>query len=328
MIVLGIDIGGTRIKAGCVDESGRIVTSAAVATPSNRDAFRSAIISLAFDVLKATPEPTAAGIGCKGIIDPETARIRVLPGTLNFMEGENLRDLLAPALPPGTPVAADNDAKVAMAGEMSWGAARGRSNALMLTLGTGVGGGVVVDGKLLRGVSGVGGHIGHLTVDPDGSECMCGNHGCLETIFSARAIESEARAAAHRGCASLLLQMVRDGCELSCEQVFDAAQNGDETARYIVARATRALAAAIAGLVHVFDPEVVILGGQISEAGDSLFREVEREVWWRTKGLLRRKVPIIPPQVADPSGVIGAAALGLALSSEARFGRHDTTRAG
>lgn len=328
MTVLGIDIGGTRLKAGCVDDNGRILTSAAVPTPSDREAFRSALVSLASEVLDGRLSPIAAGMGCKGIIDPATRRIVVLPGTLNFMEGESLSDLLAPALPAGTPIAADNDAKVAMAGEMIWGAARGLSNALMLTLGTGVGGGVVVDGKLLRGATGVGGHLGHLTIDPDGPVCICGNHGCLETIFSARAIESEAHAAAHRGCASILSAMARDGIELSCERVFQAAREGDATAQHIVGRATRALGAAIGGLVHVFDPEVIILGGQISRAGDSLFREVEREVWWRTRGLLRRQVPIVPPQVADPSGIIGAAALALALSSEGRSGRHDTSRAG
>jgi glucokinase len=328
MTVLGIDIGGTRLKAGYVDESGRILASDTVPTPSNRETFRSALVSLASKVLNGRPSPIAAGMGCKGIIDPSTRRIVVLPGTLNFMEGESLSGLLAPALPAGTPIAADNDAKVAMAGEMVWGAARGLSNALMLTLGTGVGGGVVVDGKLLRGATGVGGHVGHLTIDPNGPVCICGNHGCLETIFSARAIESEAQAAAHRGCASVLSEMAREGIDLSCERVFEAARQGDPTAQHIVGRATRALGAAVAGLVHVFDPEVIILGGQISMAGDSLFQEVEREVWWRTWGLLRRHVPVVPPQVSDPSGVIGAAALALALSSEAQSGRHDTSRAG
>jgi glucokinase len=311
--VLAIDIGGTRLKAGCVNESGEILTSSSKPTPGNLQEFRSALHSLAADVMTQTP-PDAAGVGCKGIVNPGTTRIDVLPGTLNYLEGTLISDLVAPSMPVGVPVAADNDARVAMAGEMVWGAAKGCTNALMLTLGTGVGGGVVVDGRLLRGSSGVGGHVGHITIDPDGPPCICGNHGCLETLFSAKALESEALAAARRGCASLVTPMFEGGIELTCERIFEAAGRGDAVASYILERAMHALSGALAGLVHVFDPEVVILGGQISKAGDALFRKVEQEVWWRTRCLLRREVPVVPPQVADPSGIIGAAALALSLS--------------
>ena len=306
MIALGIDIGGTRIKAGLVDADGRIITSSSIATPDNAREFHTVLLRTIGELVNGrSTAPIGVGIGCKGIIDVTTTRVQVLPGTMHYLEGSVLRDIVSPALSPGALVVADNDARVAMAGEMVWGAAKGLSNALMLTLGTGVGGGVVVDGKLLRGSSGVGGHIGHMTVDPNGAACICGNHGCLETVFSARAIESEALAAIRRGCASILA----GSTEIICEHVFEAARNGDAVAKHIVERAACYLGAALAGLLHVFDPEIIILGGHVSDAGAFLFRRIEDEVWWRSEGLLRRRVPIVAPRVADASGVIGAAAL-------------------
>jgi glucokinase len=250
------------------------------------------------------------GIGCKGIIHPRTTRVEVLPGTLSFLEGHVLGDLVAPAIPPGTPVVGDNDARAAMAGELAWGAAKGRSDALMFTLGTGVGGGIVAGGRLLKGATGVAGHLGHVTVDPDGPPCICGNNGCLETFFSAHAIEAEAFSIAHRGCASRLTALAQQGPQaLTCQAVFELAAGGDELARGIVDRATRALGAAIAGLLLVFDPEIVIVGGRISEAGEPLFAALRQQVSRRTRRMLRRDVPIVTPQVAGQAGVIGAAAL-------------------
>jgi predicted NBD/HSP70 family sugar kinase len=170
---------------------------------------------------------------------------------------------------------------------------------------------------LLRGNGGVAGHLGHLTIDPDGPLCICGNRGCLETFFSARAIESEAFAAAHRGCDSALTRRYRQSHgRLTCEEVFAAAAGADEVALEIVTRATRILGGAIAGLVHAFDPEVVIVGGQISTAGELLFEQLRPEVWRRTLRLLRREVPIVPSQLSDPSGIAGAAALVMHATDE------------
>jgi glucokinase len=296
--VVGLDIGGTSIKAGRVDESGRVLASVSAPTPASLAAMREVAPALVGQVADS-PAALRIGIGCRGIIDQETTRVDALPGPGAYLEGTLLRELFdARAV-----VAADNDARVAMAGEMRWGAARGRRNAVMLTLGTGVGGAVVAEGQLLRGAGGVAGHLGHITVDVDGPLCICGNIGCLETLFSARAIEAEAFAAAHRECDTVLTRSSQ------CEQIFAAAALGDTVAAGIVARSTRMLAAAIAGLVHAFDPEVVILGGQIAAAGEALFGPVRQEVWRRTRRLLRREVPIVGSQLNDPSGILGAAAL-------------------
>jgi glucokinase len=256
-MLLGIDIGGTQIKGATVDETGAVTQSLRVDTPASLDEFRQALPKLIRQLSASAAPVTAVGIGCKGIINPETTRVEVLPGTLHFLEGQLLSEIVGPALPAAVPIAADNDARVALAGEVAWGAARKCRNVVMLTLGTGVGGGVVADGRVLRGATGAAGHIGHLTVDPFGVLCICGNRGCLETVFSARTIESEAFAAIHRGTESRLLA---HGDKLpSCAEVFELARQGDAVACDIIRKATVALGGAIAGLAFVFDPELVIL---------------------------------------------------------------------
>ncbi len=304
-MVLGIDIGGTRIKAALVTSAGETVRSAQAPTDSKADGFAANLNAMLRTLQEGQPRVSAAGIGCKGIIDVESTKVVTLPGSLHFLEGQRLSEIIAPVLPAGCRVIADNDARIAMAGEKQWGAARNCKDAIMLTLGTGVGGAVMVNGQILRGTGGIAGHIGHLTVDPNGPECICGNRGCLETFFSALAIESEAATAIHRG---LVTQVTA-----RCHEVFTAARNGDRVAAEIVERATKYLSGAIAALLFVLDPEKVILSGQITEAGEWLFDMVRKDVYQRTFGLLRRNVPIVKSELADPSGTLGAAALALTL---------------
>lgn len=306
---LGVDIGGTRLKAGLVSSSGQVQGVHSCATPAQLEPFRFALRQLVRDAL-AGHAPEGVGFGCKGIVDPVSTRVERLPGMWQFLEGARLADLLDGLVPPGTPVAADNDAKAALAGEVVWGAAQGKRNVLLLTLGTGIGGAVLCDGVLLRGAAGVAGHLGHVSAEPDGPPCICGSRGCLETVFSSRAIEGDAWATMHQGVVSPLTELLRREPEaLSCRAIFEYAERGDEAARWIVGKRLRAFGAALAGLMHAFDPEVVILTGQIAEAGDALFLPVRRDVWKRTRTLLRRRTPIVPAGVADSSGVTGAAAL-------------------
>ncbi|HEV2447572.1 MAG TPA: ROK family protein [Candidatus Sulfopaludibacter sp.] len=311
MVVLGIDIGGSNIKAGMVDEKGAILASRTIPTPTDLDVFLPSLQDAIRWLREATVEPAGVGVGCKGIINPDNTLVETIRGSLHFLEGLRLSDVVG--LPTGVPVFADNDARVAMAGEMVWGAARGRGHVLMLTLGMGVGGAAVVNGQLLRGHSGVAGHLGHITVDPDGLLCSCGNRGCLETVFSARAIEGEVWAAVHRGCSSSLTRLFREQPQLAtCRTIFQAAREGDELASSVVNRAIHKLAAAIAGLLHVFDPELVIVGGKLADAGADLLDPLQEEVWVRSHGLLGRDVPLVEQQVADKSGIVGAAGLAIA----------------
>ena len=310
MVVLGIDIGGAHIKAGMVDEKGAILASRTIPTPPDLEAFLPSLQEAIRWLREATADPAGVGVGCKGIINPDSTEVELLRGGLHYLEGLRLSDLVG--LPVEVPVFADNDARVAMAGELVWGAARERQNVLMLTLGMGVGGAAIVNGQLLRGHSGVAGNLGHVTVEPEGPLCVCGNRGCLETVFSARAIEGEVWAAVHRGCSSSLTRLFREQPQLAtCRTIFQAAREGDELASTVISRAIAKLAAAIAGLLHIFDPELVILGGQVADAGADLLVPLREQVWARSRGLLGRDVPLVEQQVADKSGIVGAAGLAM-----------------
>lgn len=296
MPVLGIDIGGTGIKAGLVSRDGALLKSTRLNTPHSAPDFADAM-RMVWDQM-GHPDVEGIGMGCKGIIHPHTTRVEVLPGTMHYLEGHVLRDYF----PSASTVVADNDARAALAGELAWGAAKGRQDAIMLTLGTGVGGGILSGGRIVRGSHGVAGHLGHYTLDPLGPFCICGNYGCLETYFSAKAIESEAQSLIHRGA-------VDWPSAPTCEQVFQRAGEGDLSAGWIVARAIRHLGAALAGLVFALDPEIVIVGGQIASAGDSLLVPLQQDLRTRTSPFLRRDVPVVRSMLAEGTGALGAAAL-------------------
>ena len=174
---------------------------------------------------------------------------------------------MADVIEPGNvPVYADNDARTALVAEVLWGAARGKRNVVLLTLGTGVGGAVLVDGGDSRGASGAAGHLGHMTLDLHGGLCICGNRGCVETRFSSRAIESDYLAHLHRA-APAKLSLGKTGEPPNTEAIFRAAAEGDESARCVLDRALEYLTAAVVSVLHIFDPEVLIIGGNIAEAG-------------------------------------------------------------
>ncbi|MGA2115513.1 MAG: ROK family protein [Bryobacteraceae bacterium] len=314
MVVLGIHIGSDQMRAGMVDEKGAMLAARSVATPNELDGFCGALREALDWLIDASGTPGAVGVSCNGKIDRDSTRVEILPGSLHFLEGVALSDLVG--MPLDVPVFADNDARVALAGEVVWGAARGRQDVVMLTLGAGVGGAVLSGGSMLRGHSGVAGQLGHLTVEPHGAVCSCGNRGCLETVFSARAIEGAAWSAVHRGCSSVLTSLFRGQPQLAtCRTVFQAAAEGDEIARAIVTGALHRLVPAIVSLAHIFDPEVVILGGQAADAASDFLGDLREGVWERSRTLLGRDVPIIEAQVADKSGILSAAGLAIAPRS-------------
>lgn len=309
MNYLGIDIGGTNIKAGIVSENGAIVRQTSVRTPNNLADFSGALNSLVRE-LSINETVESVGIGCKGIIHPTTTEVQICPGEYSFLERHRLSDLIKDSLSKGISVTADNDARAALVGEKIWGAAKNVNDALMLTLGTGVGGAILAAGEIIRGKGGVAGHLGHMTIEPFGKQCYCGNRGCLETVFSARAIEAAAIDSIVRGCDSILTtKFAGDLKSLSCSDVFDAAQKGDFIAKSICDNAVFTLAACIAGLMHVFDPEILIIGGNIAQAGDSLFQPLSEEIHRRTKRWIPQTAPILKPQIGDTNGIVGAAGL-------------------
>ena len=233
-MVLGIDIGGNQIRAGMVDEEGAILASRTIPTPADLDTFLPSLQDAIRWLVESTALPAGVGVGCKGLIDPDThahreparARCTTCRDCASWISSAcRSMCLCSPIMTPASRWPA-----------RSCGARRGDlENVLMLTLGNGVGGAALVNGRLLRGHTGVAGHLGHITVEPDGAICSCGNRGCLETVFSARAIEADAWAAVHRGCDSVLTQLFREQPQLAtCRTVFQAASEGDDVAIAIV----------------------------------------------------------------------------------------------
>ncbi len=313
VFAIGFDIGGTNLKAGLVDATGQLRVALSEATPRSVDAFK--LLADSFIAkLSSNAQIHAIGIGCKGVVDSKTTAVVSSPGDLKHLEGQRLRDLLGSAS-AGKPVHVDNDARTALIAEWLWGSAKNCQNVLMLTLGTGVGGALLMQGQIVRGAHGAAGHIGHMTIDAHGPLCICGNYGCLETIFSARSIEAEAFSTAHRRVGSTLTGRAQPA---DCSQVFQAAAESDEAAEWIINRAILHLSAALASLVHLVDPELIILGGQIAEAGPQLLNPLRDELRRRTRILIGQDIPIVFPRVPSHTGVIGAAGLALLESGALR----------
>ncbi len=300
-LALGVDIGATAIKAAVVSTSGDLLERFQAPSPRTAEALHSFVHS----TLKQAKTPLRGiGIGCKGIIDAESSRVNRLPGDLHFLEGKFLSELVGDDLP----VRANNDARTALVAEVLWGAARGRRNVVLLTLGTGVGGAAMVDGVILHGTAGIAGHFGHMTIDLQGGLCICGNYGCLETRFSSRAIEADYFAHLHRAAATTL-SLGSEGQPPNTETIFQAAAKGDESARRVLDRALEYLTAAVVSLLHIFDPELLILGGNIAAAGDQLLVPLRSVVARRSQGMLGREVPIVLQTALGYGGVLGAAGL-------------------
>lgn len=301
---IGLDLGGTNLKGGLVDNSGHLHLALTEPAPRNPADF-SRVTKVFLEKLGANAKFSVIGIGCKGVVDSKTTKVMFSPGDLKQLEGHSLREMMGEAA-AGKTVHTDNDARTALIAEWLWGAAKGCENVLMLTLGTGVGGAILAQGKILRGARGAAGHVGHMTINPYGPMCICGNYGCIETVFSARSIEADAYSARHRRVHSVLTD--RDHIS-DCTEVFSAAAESDEVASWIIDRAVMHLGSALASLVHLVDPEIIILGGQIAEAGEQLLEPLRKELHRRTRYIVGADIPIVLPRIPSHAGVIGAAGL-------------------
>ena len=301
-VAVGVDIGATVIKAALVSLSGELVESFHQPSPRTPAALHDFVHLV---LAQANSPIRGIGIGCKGVIDTATSRVNSLPGDLNFLESRLLADVVEPG---DLPLYADNDARTALIAEVLWGAARRKRNVVLLTLGTGVGGAALVDGTILRGASGAAGHLGHMTLDLHGGLCICGNRGCVETRFSSRAIESDYLAHLHRA-APTKLSLGNAGQPPSTEAIFRAASEGDKSAGCVIDRALAYLTGAVVSVLHIFDPEVLIIGGNIAEAGPQLLAPIRDEVAQRTRILLGREIPIVFQSHVGYGGVAGAAGL-------------------
>ncbi len=308
-ITCGIDIGGTKIAGAVVDVEGTILEDARVESPAtDPDAIETAAAGLVAR-LAAEHEVTAVGVGAAGYIDADRSTVLFAPNIAWRDEplGRDLSNL------PGLPVTIENDANAAAWGEFRYGAGRDVDDQLMITVGTGVGGGVIAGGRLLRGGYGVAGEIGHLCVVPDGRPCGCGNRGCFEQYASGSALVREARAAAvgrSLPARDLLERAGGDPEAITGPLITAAAQDGDRFAIEQLRTVGQWLGHGIASLVAVLDPSVIVIGGGVSEAGDLLLGPI-RETFVRTltgRGY-RPEAEIRPAVLGNRAGVIGAADL-------------------
>jgi glucokinase len=258
--------------------------------------------------LEAHPEVQAAGLGIPCTIDQATGRA-ISAVNLPILDVP-IRDLMAERL--GITVVVDNDANAAALAEHRWGAARGTRNAVLLTIGTGIGGGLVLDGELYRGSTGAGAELGHTVIDLDGPPCQgnCPNNGCAEALASGTALGREARAAAERHPDSALGRLAASGHEISGRTATVAALEGDPIARDVVTEIGRRLGAFASSLANIFEPEIIVFGGGALAAGDLILEPVRAE-------LRRRALPpanqtrVAGAELGPEAGMIGAATMAL-----------------
>ena len=315
MYRIGIDLGGTNIKVGLVDEEQKIVQEEFTPTRAERPAEEviADIAKVVSDVLKdqkiGFDQVSGVGIGCPGMIDAKNGTV---PYSNNLAwEQVPFVDLLKKYLQQECVVRISNDANCAALGEAKAGAAKGVDNVVLLTLGTGVGGGVIIDGKIFEGAQAVGAELGHTSLIYGGEMCTCGRSGCVETYVSATALIRDAARAAKENPGSQMNRLMEenDG-QMNGKIPFDAMQQGDETATAVVNSYFDYLAEAIANFVNLFRPDIVLLSGGICNQGSNLTDPVNERL---KKLCFGGEKSLIPPvrcaTLGNSAGILGAANL-------------------
>lgn len=316
-VAIGIDLGGTDIKAGLLEESGRLMghfkksTEAQLGGRKVVDRIGDLIGEiLESDILQSGQyDLQGIGIGSPGLIDHEKGAITRPVNIPDWDYWINVHDIFHERFGLNTWV--DNDANVCALGEALYGAGNGRKNVIVLTLGTGVGGGIIIDGKVFHGMGGFAGELGHIMVNPNGPVCGCGNEGCLETYASASAI---ARYAQDRIKVEHLETRMKDlaqqnGGQITSKLVYEAAKEGDEEALLVIERAGKALGIGCATLIVSFNPEMICIGGGGSNMGDMLFDHTRHEIARRVFFHSHYQTPIVAAELGEEAGCIGAAGL-------------------
>ncbi|GIP24558.1 ROK family glucokinase [Paenibacillus sp. J22TS3] len=308
-IYIGVDLGGTAIKVGICNEEGQLLHTYEGPTEVEKgpDAVVDNIERYVRLIVEQSPyewdQLAGVGAGVAGFTNVRDGIIIFAPNV--GLKDLHIRSILEQRL--GKPVRIDNDANVAALGEVWAGAGKGVSNCVCYTLGTGVGGGIIVNGAIYQGFAGLAGELGHISVVPDleAIQCGCGKMGCLETVSSATGVIRMAKDAVERGDRTSLSQVEN----IMAKDVFDAAKSGDEAAIRIVNRAAFYLGKSLAAVSAVLNPQRFIIGGGVSKAGDILFNEVRSVYAKLTPEPLQEGVDIVPAILGNDAGMIGAAGL-------------------
>jgi glucokinase len=309
--VVGIDIGGTNLVAGTVARDGSELVGL-VSEPTLPEQGAEGVITRIVKLARASmaeakgKKIAGIGIGAPGPLDTKRGLVILTPnlGWVNLP----LRDRLSDAL--GLPATLDNDANCAVFGEWWRGAARGVHDVVGLTIGTGIGGGIVLGGQIYHGASDVAGEIGHMTIDAMGRRCKCGNYGCLEAYASGPAIAARAVEGIQAGAETSLPQYVGgDLAKITAQVVYEAAHDGDPYALEVVRDTAKFLGAGVANIINVFNPAVVVVCGGVTLAGDKLFVPLRSEVKRRAFRPAVEACRIVPGELQGTAGVYGAAAV-------------------
>lgn len=308
MHAIGIDIGGTKIAGALVDENGSIVREMRVPTPANDVTALTSAVAEIINELASGYEVVGAGIAAAGFIDADQSHIVYAPNLSwrNEPFKANLEKLIS------LPVLLENDANAAGWAEYRYGAGVGTKHMVMLTIGTGVGGAVIADSRMLRGGFGIAGELGHIRLVPNGKLCGCGQHGCLESYGSGSALLKSAKELVASGDpkGARLAQLERAAGQLSGTEVYQAIQERDPGALELLSELGSWIGQAIGSLVAVLDPEIVVIGGGVSAAGDLLLNPI-REAYLEhlpARGF-RPELKIVAAEFVNDAGVVGAADL-------------------
>ncbi|GIP48952.1 Glucokinase [compost metagenome] len=308
-IYIGVDLGGTAVKVGICNEEGQLLHTYEGPTEVDKgaDTIVANIEKYVRRVVEESPfaweQVAGVGAGVAGFTNVREGIIILAPNV--GLKDFPIREILEQRL--GKPIKIDNDANVAALGEAWGGAGKGIENCVCYTLGTGVGGGIIMNGKIYQGFSGMAGELGHMSVVPDleAIGCGCGQMGCLETVSSATGIIRMAKDAVARGDRTSLSHVEN----IMAKDVFDAAKAGDEAAIRIVNRAAYYLGKSMAAVAVVLNPELFIVGGGVSKAGDILFNEVRSVFAKLTPEPVQRGMQIVPATLGNDAGMVGAAGL-------------------
>ena len=306
--VIGIDLGGTKLLAGAIDEHLGVRRSAyRIIHNLDQPTLLDSIVDAIDEIREEEPDVQAVGFGIPCLIDQRTG-IAVVAVNLPIHDLP-FRDLMEERL--GLPVFIDNDANVATLVEQRFGAAKGANDVIGLTIGTGIGGGIVLGGRIYRGFVGAAGELGHMVVDEDGPRCQgqCPNRGCLEAVASGVAIAREAALAAQGEPDSALGAAAADGLEITGQFVTELALEGNELARMVLGQIGRKLGVGLSNITNIFNPEVIVLGGGAMAAGDLLLQPARDEMMRRALPPSRDLVKVVRANFRDEAGMLGAAVL-------------------
>jgi glucokinase len=304
---LGVDVGGTATKAALVDRDGAVLLR--LERPTEHNAGTKGIIAVVEELARRAGElgltVEAIGIGAAGFIDADSGSVTFAPNIVydDPQIGEAVRSRM------GVPVVVDNDANAAAWGERSFGAARGSDQVAYAMVGTGIGSGFVVQGRLLRGFSGAGAELGHTIVNPDGPRCGCGLRGCLEQFASGLAIARMAGDALADAPDSSIPAFAGQRDAVTAKDVARAAHQYDETARRILSTAGRYLGIGLSNIANLFDPEIIVLSGSVIKAGEPYLGPARDELFRLTAAQRRRPMRLDVTSLGGDAGIVGAAAL-------------------